>query len=233
MGREQPSVAPSLSASSRNFCTLASSPIPRPMDRMNSAPVISTSSPADGSMNSRLRTRDLTAGAGRLGYGRRAAALGRLEHTAADCEQHHRLARKIDFDVDLLTIAAARRDQARRPGTPRRTRRWQSRSRSWPPAPRHNRRNRCCAAPARPLACAPRSARPSRLRRSRDRTRAAATCTVTISSTPATLTAGISAAGLAAISATVTVSPLRRSGLRCGDQFQCDRAAVRRGAARR
>ena len=66
IGREQPRVAPSSSARSRNCCTLASSPMPRPIARMNSAAVMSTSSLAGGSTNSTLRTREATAGAGRL-----------------------------------------------------------------------------------------------------------------------------------------------------------------------
>ena len=53
MGREHPSVAPTASASSLNCATLASSPMPRPMVRMNSAAVMSTSSLEASSTNSR------------------------------------------------------------------------------------------------------------------------------------------------------------------------------------
>src|SRR5580658_8025423 len=66
IGREQPSVAPIASASSRNCATLDSSPTPRPIVRINGAVVISTSSAALTSVNFPPTARLVVAGAVKL-----------------------------------------------------------------------------------------------------------------------------------------------------------------------
>src|SRR6202011_3924839 len=66
IGREQPRVAPTAVASSWKRSTFACSPMPRPIERMNSAVVISTSSAELTSMKLRLLTRVRAAGAGKL-----------------------------------------------------------------------------------------------------------------------------------------------------------------------
>src|ERR1700716_2448814 len=63
IGREQPSVAPTAAANSRKRSTFACSPMPRPIDRMNSAAAMSTASPELTSMKLRLLRRDRTRGA--------------------------------------------------------------------------------------------------------------------------------------------------------------------------
>ena len=128
---------------------------------------------------------------------------------------------KIDFDIDLLTVAAARRDQAivlvfdaEHVGR-------KAVADPWRPAPRRNRRSRRCAEPGprpgwRTSISAPTAA--SKVSGSNSR---AATFTATISSTPASSSAGISCAGHPTSRATATLSPARRSGLRRGDQLEC------------
>jgi hypothetical protein len=77
---------------------------------MNSALVMSTSSAALNSMNS-LADGAVARRRRERADARRAAALGRLEYVAAQREQHRAAPGEIDLDVELLSVAAARRDQ--------------------------------------------------------------------------------------------------------------------------
>ncbi len=81
------------------------------MVRMNSAAVMSTSSAALNSTNSLPTERLAVAGASKAVTFGAAPASGGLNMLAAQRQQHGAAAGKIEFDADLLAIAAARRDE--------------------------------------------------------------------------------------------------------------------------
>jgi hypothetical protein len=108
MGREHPSVAPTASASSLElrdvrFLADAAADGQNELGRRHVDVVVELNS-----MNSRAVERLAVGGRGELTDSRRCRLFRRLVYVGADGEQHGAAAGEIDFDVHLLSVAAAR-----------------------------------------------------------------------------------------------------------------------------